>query len=137
MLRTEPEIYGPFRRGVPGGVRSPLGSRALYLYRNGRDTYYRIHGTNDLGSIGNSGSAGCIRMFNQDMIHLYDAVEIGIKVLVRSEAASLRIDTEHFNRGVELPAKIVDPNDIYGEEALANDQPPDFDSVDPNAPTEN
>ena len=137
MLRTESEIYAPFRRGVPGGLRSPLGSRALYLYRNGRDTYYRIHGTNDLGSIGNSGSAGCIRMFNQDIIHLYNAVEIGTKVLVRSEVASLRVDAEHFNRGMELPAKIVDPDDIYGEKALANDQPPDFDSVDPNAPTEN
>jgi len=136
MLRTEPEIYGPFRRGVPGGLRSPLGARALYLFRNGRDTFYRIHGTNDLGSIGNSGSAGCIRMFNQDIIHLYDAVETGIKVRVRSEAESLRVDPENFGRGVELPAKQIDPDDIYGEEALANDQPPDFDAVDPNAPVE-
>lgn len=134
MLRTEPEIYGLFRRGIPGGLRSPLGARALYLFRNGRDTYYRIHGTNDLGSIGNSGSAGCIRMFNQDMIHLYDAVEKGIKVLVRSEDESLRVDPENYNRGVELPAKQIDPDTIYGEDALANDQPPDFDAVDPNAP---
>ncbi len=136
MLRTEPDVYGPFRRGIPGGLRSPLGARALYLFRNGRDTYYRIHGTNDLGSIGNSGSAGCIRMFNQDMIHLYDAVERGIKVLVRSEDESLRVDPENYNRGVELPAKQIDPDTIYGEEALANDQPPDFDAVDPNAPIE-
>ena len=126
MLRTEPEIYGPFRRGIPGGLRSPLGARALYLFRNGRDTYYRIHGTNDLGSVGNSGSAGCI--------HLYDAVEKGIKVLVRSEDESLRVDPENYNRGVELPAKQIDPDMIYGEDALANDQPPDFDAVDPNAP---
>jgi len=63
------EVYGDFRAGIPGGLRSPLGARALYLYRGGRDTYYRIHGTNDLESIGNSGSAGCIRMFNQDIIH--------------------------------------------------------------------
>jgi lipoprotein-anchoring transpeptidase ErfK/SrfK len=136
MLRTEPDVYGPFRRGIPGGLRSPLGARALYLFRNGRDTYYRIHGTNDLGSIGNSGSAGCIRMFNQDMIHLYNAVDTGIKVLVRSEAESLRVDPENYNRGIELPAKTIDPDEIYGEEALANDQRPDFDAVDPNAPIE-
>ena len=48
MLRTQPEVYGPFRSGVPGGLASPLGARALYLYQGGRDTYYRIHGTNDL-----------------------------------------------------------------------------------------
>lgn len=136
MLRTEPDVYGPFRRGIPGGLRSPLGARALYLFRNGRDTYYRIHGTNDLGSIGNSGSAGCIRMFNQDIIHLYNAVDKGIKVLVRSEAESLRVDPENYNRGIELPAKTIDPDEIYGKDALANDQRPDFDAVDPNAPIE-
>lgn len=132
MLRTEPEVYGPFRRGVPGGLRSPLGARALYLFRNGRDTYYRIHGTNALESIGNSGSAGCIRMFNQDIIHLYDQVENGIKVLVRTEAESMRVDPENYGRGIELPAKTLDPEDIYGAEARANDRPPDFDAVDPN-----
>lgn len=131
MLRTEPDVYGPFAKGIPGGLRSPLGAAALYLYRNGRDTYYRIHGTNDLESIGNSGSAGCIRLFNHDIIHLYKAVEIGVKVYVRSEEESLRVDPENYLRGVELPPKRVDPEDIYGEEALANDHPPDFDAVDP------
>ncbi|MFN3972026.1 MAG: L,D-transpeptidase [Gemmobacter sp.] len=127
MLRTEPEIYGPFSRGIPGGKRSPLGARALYLYKGGRDTYYRIHGTNDMESIGNSGSAGCIRMFNQDIIHLFDIVPIGTPVHVRSEAESLRVDPENFGRGIELPARAVDPDAIYGPEALANDTPPVFD----------
>ena len=136
MLRTEPDVYGPFRKGIPGGLRSPLGGRALYLYRNGRDTYYRIHGTNDLNSIGNSGSAGCIRMFNQDIIHLYEDVALDTKVHVRSEAESLRVDPENYNRGIELPAVRVDPEDIYGEEARSKDRPPDFDAVDPNAPVE-
>lgn len=134
MLRTEPEIYGGFARGIPGGLRSPLGAAALYLYKNGRDTYYRIHGTNDLGSIGNSGSAGCIRLFNHDIIHLYEAVATGTRVHVRSEAESLRVDPENYLRGVELPAKYIDPQRIYGPEALANDYPPDFDAIDPNAP---
>ncbi len=132
MLRREPDVYGPFARGVPGGLRSPLGSRALYLYRNGRDTFYRIHGTNDLESIGNSGSAGCIRMFNQDIIDLYERVPNGTRVHVRSPEESLRVDPENYERGIELPPKIIDPDEIYGAEALANDRPPDFDAVDPS-----
>ena len=114
MLRTEPEVYGPFRRGVPGGLRSPLGSRALYLYRNGRDTYYRIHGTNDLESIGNSGSAGCIRMFNQDIIDLYERVPRGTKVHVRTPEESLRVDPENYERGIELPPKIILTENAFG-----------------------
>lgn len=114
MLRREPEIYGPFAGGVPGGLASPLGARALYLFRGGRDTYYRIHGTNDLGSIGNSGSAGCIRMFNHDVIDLYDRVPSGTQVVVRTYSESVRIEGEALaNRGVELPPVYVDPDQIY------------------------
>ena len=129
MLRTEPEVYGPFRAGLPGGLRSPLGARALYLYRGGRDTRYRIHGTNDLESIGNSGSAGCIRMFNQDIIHLYEQVEVPMPVLIRSEDESLRVDPENFGRGIELPPKIIDPEELLGPEAEALDRPPQFDEA--------
>lgn len=122
MLRTEPEVYGPFASGVPGGLSSPLGSRALYLYRGGRDTYYRIHGTNDLESIGNSGSAGCIRMFNQDIIHLYEQVDVPTKVHIRSREESLRVDPENYERGVELPPKIVSREELFGtQEPNADD----------------
>ncbi len=131
MIRTEPEVYAAFRRGIPGGLRNPLGSRALYLYKDGRDTYYRIHGTNDMSSIGNSGSAGCIRMFNQDVIDLYERVPLGTPIHVRSEAESLRVDPENYNRGIEMPAVIVDPEDVYGEAARAADRAPDFDAVAP------
>ena len=129
MLRTEPEVYGPFAAGIPGGLRSPLGARALYLYRNGRDTRYRIHGTNDLESIGNSGSAGCIRMFNQDIIHLYDAIEAPMRVLIRSPEESLRVDPENYGRGIELPPKIIAPEELLGPEAIAADRPPQFDEA--------
>lgn len=127
MLRREPEVYGPFARGIPGGLRSPLGARALYIHRNGRDTYYRVHGTNDLESVGNSGSAGCIRMFNHDIIDLFERITIPMTINIRSEEESQRVDPEYFNRGVELPPKIVDPDDIYGEEAVAADHLPIFD----------
>jgi lipoprotein-anchoring transpeptidase ErfK/SrfK len=114
MLRTEPEVYGPFAAGIPGGVASPLGARSLYLYRGGRDTRYRIHGTNDLESIGNATTAGCIRLFNQDIIDLFDRTPMGTEVVVRTYEESLASrDSEWIDRGVELPPRIVDPDLIY------------------------
>lgn len=105
MLRREPEVYGPYRNGVPGGLASPLGARALYLYRGSRDTYYRVHGTNDLSSIGNSGSAGCIRLFNHDAIDLYNRVPDGARVVVRTYEESVRIEGPLMaSRGIQLPA---------------------------------
>ncbi len=114
MVRSEPEVYAAFARGVPGGLASPLGARALYLYRGGRDSHYRIHGTNDMESIGNAGSAGCIRLFNQDVIDLYNRVGPGTPVVVRSQEESLLLEPEYSGRGVELPPRIVPPEDIYG-----------------------
>ncbi|SLN56264.1 L,D-transpeptidase [Pseudooctadecabacter jejudonensis] len=115
MLRREPEVYGPFAAGVEGGLANPLGSRALYLFQNGRDTHFRIHGTNDLASIGNSGSAGCIRMFNHDIIDLYERVPNGTRVVVRTKDQSVDLEGEELaNRGVYLEPNIVDPDLIYG-----------------------
>ncbi len=131
MLRTQPEVYGDFRAGIPGGLRSPLGARALYLFRNGRDTYYRIHGTNDLPSIGNSGSAGCIRLFNQDIIHLYNQVNAPMRVLIRSPAESRRVDPENYGRGIELPPTIIPAEELLGPDAESMDRPPVFDELSP------
>ncbi|ADO43226.1 L,D-transpeptidase [Ketogulonicigenium vulgare] len=124
MLRRDPALYGPFRGGVPGGLASPLGARALYLYRNGSDTYYRIHGTNDLESIGNSGSAGCIRLFNHDMIHLYDLVPNSTRVVIRTYADSVRIEGSAMaNRGIELAPYLITPEQLFnGEEGGRADE---------------
>ena len=54
MIAREPEIYGQFAGGVPGGPENPLGARAFYLYEGSRDTYLRIHGTPQPWSIGTS-----------------------------------------------------------------------------------
>lgn len=82
MIRREPHKYAKYAKGVPGGPRNPLGARALYLYRNGRDTYFRIHGTTQPSSIGRSVSAGCIRMINDHVIDLYERVPLKTKVIV-------------------------------------------------------
>jgi lipoprotein-anchoring transpeptidase ErfK/SrfK len=68
---------------VKGGPENPLGARALYLYQNGVDTLYRIHGTNEPWSIGKAASSGCIRMLNESVFELYGSVPVGARVVVR------------------------------------------------------
>ena len=67
-----------------GGLDNPLGARALYLYQNGRDILFRIHGTNEPWTIGEPVSSGCIRMLNEDVLDLYERAPVGTPVLVRS-----------------------------------------------------
>jgi lipoprotein-anchoring transpeptidase ErfK/SrfK len=78
MLKRQPDLP----RAVEGGADNPLGPRALYLYRNGRDLGYRLHGTYQPWSIGHDVSSGCIRMFPEDVIDLYQRCPIGTRVLV-------------------------------------------------------
>ena len=74
------------RLGVPTyvapGPDNPMGSRAIYLYSGGKDTLFRIHGTNQPEYIGASISSGCIRLTNEDAIDLYDRVKVGTIVVV-------------------------------------------------------
>lgn len=81
MIERNPR-YAQWEDGMPGGPNNPLGSRALYLYQNGKDTLFRIHGTNAPGSIGTPSSNGCIRMYNPHVEHLFNVVPLGTKVLV-------------------------------------------------------
>ena len=82
MIRRDPGRYTQFADGVPGGPGNPLGARALYLYQDGRDTYFRIHGTTEPDSIGRSVSNGCIRMLNDHVTQLYEQVPVGTTVTV-------------------------------------------------------
>ncbi|WP_244495046.1 L,D-transpeptidase [Bosea sp. Root483D1] len=77
--QLEPTPRGP---GVRGGPKSPLGARTLYLFGEGRDLGYRIHGTTEPYTVGSNVSSGCIRMINQDIIHLYARVALGTPVTV-------------------------------------------------------
>jgi lipoprotein-anchoring transpeptidase ErfK/SrfK len=81
MMRRKPRLL-KYAGGVPGGKNNPLGARALYLYRGGRDTYFRLHGTNEPWTIGTAVSSGCIRLTNEDIIDLYDRTPVGTTVLV-------------------------------------------------------
>jgi len=81
MINLEPDIYGPYRNGLPGGhPRNPMGARALYLYEGNRDTYYRIHGTMQPETIGTGFSSGCVRLVNEHIEELYAMVPVGTQV---------------------------------------------------------
>jgi lipoprotein-anchoring transpeptidase ErfK/SrfK len=82
MIRRDPERNLRYAGGLPGGLNNPLGARAVYLYRNGNDTMFRIHGTNQPQTIGQAVSSGCVRMLNHDVIDLYQRAEVGGRVIV-------------------------------------------------------
>jgi lipoprotein-anchoring transpeptidase ErfK/SrfK len=81
MMEATP-VYRSYAGGLPGGPENPLGPRALYLYRDGHDTFFRLHGTTEPETIGSAVSSGCIRLFNQDIIDLFNRVPVGTKVIV-------------------------------------------------------
>lgn len=82
MIKRDPARNAKWAKGMPGGVNNPLGPRALYLYRDGRDTLYRIHGTTEPETIGDAVSSGCIRLMNQDIMDLYNRVPVGATVVI-------------------------------------------------------
>jgi lipoprotein-anchoring transpeptidase ErfK/SrfK len=69
---------------MSGGIHNPLGAKALYI----GSTLYRIHGTNNSGSIGLAASSGCIRMHNAHVTHLASLAQVGTKVVVTSQLPS-------------------------------------------------
>jgi lipoprotein-anchoring transpeptidase ErfK/SrfK len=75
MIERQP--YLP--RFMAGGPGNPLGARAMYL----GNTVYRIHGTNAPETIGQAVSSGCFRLVNDDVIDLYERVNVGTHVIVR------------------------------------------------------
>lgn len=81
MIAREPELE-EWRHGQPPGLDNPLGARALYIYQDGRDTLYRLHGTPEPWTIGKAVSSGCVRLLNHDIIDLYDRVTPGASLRV-------------------------------------------------------
>ena len=86
---------------MQGGEDNPLGARAMYLYKGGRDTIFRIHGTNQPWSIGLNLSSGCIRMMNKDVIDLYSKASVGAKVVVVGPGSKPG-DVQFNDRGIDI-----------------------------------
>jgi lipoprotein-anchoring transpeptidase ErfK/SrfK len=84
---------------MTGGSRNPLGAMALYL----GDSLYRIHGTNDVKSIGQAQSSGCFRMMNSAVLHLAGLTEIGTNVTVVNRLPP----AQEMSRAPEPPAPLL------------------------------
>ncbi|MDD9908774.1 MAG: L,D-transpeptidase [Ahrensia sp.] len=84
MIEREPELekWSAANGGMPPGPENPLGARALYIFQDGRDTLYRVHGSPEAFSIGRAVSSGCVRLLNHDIIDLYDRVTPGGPIIV-------------------------------------------------------
>jgi lipoprotein-anchoring transpeptidase ErfK/SrfK len=115
MIRRMP-IYAHYVNGLPGGINNPLGARALYLYRGNKDTDFRLHGTTEPETIGTRVSSGCIRLFNQDIIDLYNRVPVGAPVVVLQEGPEplLRAEANMVDYfGPEPPGPFFPPPGPY------------------------
>ncbi|MDJ0627800.1 MAG: L,D-transpeptidase [Rhodobacter sp.] len=90
MVEREPQKWAKYEKdGMPGGPNNPLGARALYLFQPGRgDTFLRIHGTNDPGSIARAVSNGCVGLMNDHIAHLYDLVPLNAEVYLYPKATA-------------------------------------------------
>ncbi|WOC16664.1 L,D-transpeptidase [Pseudochrobactrum sp. MP213Fo] len=84
MVARNPSLqpYSIANGGMGPGLNNPLGARAHYIHKDGRDTIYRIHGSPEAWTIGKAVSSGCIRLLNQDVMHLYDNVRDGSTIVV-------------------------------------------------------
>ena len=87
MIARKPEV-AKWAGGQPGGLDNPLGARALYIYQNGQDTGYRIHGSPEWWSIGQAMSSGCVRLINQDVLDLYKRVPYHARIVVHQSGLS-------------------------------------------------
>ncbi len=85
MIARQPELakYSVENGGQEPGPDNALGARALYIFQNGQDTLYRLHGSKDWRSIGKAASSGCIRLINQDVIDLYSRVPGKARIVVQ------------------------------------------------------
>ncbi|QFY63826.1 L,D-transpeptidase (plasmid) [Rhizobium grahamii] len=99
MRKRHPELPESVDGGSP---KNPLGPRAMYLHRDGVDTGYRFHGTLEPQSIGKDASSGCIRMFNEDAIDLYQRCPIGTAVQVLPHIADQADKTTQVSEGTSV-----------------------------------
>lgn len=87
MISRKPELeqYSIANGGMDPGIMNPLGARALYIFRDGQDTLYRLHGSPEWQSIGKAVSSGCVRLLNHDIVDLYDRVPYHARIVVHQE----------------------------------------------------
>ena len=114
MVARQPELkeYSADNGGMPGGLKNPLGARALYLFQGNQDTLYRLHGSPEWKSIGKSVSSGCVRLMNQDIIDLYDRAPSKTPVVVTADVGSPVAEANH--RAIPIDAGVPDDSVLLG-----------------------
>jgi lipoprotein-anchoring transpeptidase ErfK/SrfK len=87
MVARQPSLkkFSIENGGMDPGVKNPLGARALYIFQNGQDTLYRLHGSPEWASIGKATSSGCVRLVNQDVMDLYTRVPYHARIVVHQD----------------------------------------------------
>lgn len=82
QMAHDPVWQHPFTgEVVPPGPDNPLGSRWIGFWTDGTN-FIGFHGTPNVESVGQAASHGCIRMYDQDVVALFDQVEMGTPVSV-------------------------------------------------------
>jgi lipoprotein-anchoring transpeptidase ErfK/SrfK len=107
MIARDPSLakWGVDNGGMPPGLDNPLGARALYIFQDGEDTLYRVHGSPEWWSIGKSVSSGCVRLMNQDIIDLYDRVPQQSPILVTSGIGAPMV-AEPLDQGIPIDSGV-------------------------------
>ncbi len=115
MIGRQPELekYSVRNGGMPPGLTNPLGARALYIFQNGEDTLYRLHGSPEWSSIGKSVSSGCVRLMNQDIIDLYDRVPNRTPILVTAGLGA-PIATNSYRSRTPIDAGVPEGSVLLG-----------------------
>jgi lipoprotein-anchoring transpeptidase ErfK/SrfK len=122
MIARQPELapYQAATGGMPPGLDNPLGARALYIFQNGDDTLYRLHGSPEWWTIGKSVSSGCVRLINQDIVDLYERVPNRTPILV-TNLDSPGFDTEPGLQEFEREPEILEPEISSADPTLLSD----------------
>lgn len=115
MITRQPELkpYSADNGGMPGGLKNPLGARALYLFQGNQDTLYRLHGSPEWRSIGKSVSSGCVRLMNQDIIDLYDRVPNKTPVVVTADIGQPMVATAN-RKAIPIDAGVPEGSILLG-----------------------
>ncbi|MDX8436076.1 L,D-transpeptidase [Mesorhizobium sp. M4B.F.Ca.ET.215.01.1.1] len=115
MVARQPELreYSADNGGMPGGLKNPLGARALYLFQGNVDTLYRLHGSPEWNSIGKSVSSGCVRLINQDIIDLYDRVPSKTPVIVTADVGQPMVASAN-RKAIPIDAGVPDGSILLG-----------------------
>lgn len=87
VLIEQPDAAGGDGLADGGRVVRAMHAMAIYIHEGNKDMIYRIHGSPEVWTMGRAVSSGCIRMINQDVIHLADTVRDGSPLVVIADPA--------------------------------------------------